>query len=145
MVEHDFNHLWNLQETFYQERPLMWVQNQNVLGLLERIKGEADECHEAITKCMVSSGYDNCVNLMTEDIRQEIADLLTFVMALGRCIGLTAPQLILDSIEKIGRNTARYAAIDWQDTTVNYDDQAEKSRGWDKRRKFSEQVYSMSV
>lgn len=145
MIEHDFNHLWNLQETFYKDRPLMWAQNQNVLSLLDRIKDEAEECKEAIVECMANASFDDCVDLMTENIRQEIADLLLFVMGLARCVGLQAPQLILDGITKIARNEGRYAAADFQDLSLNYDDQADKSRSWDKRRGFSKQFYASDV
>lgn len=141
MIERDFNHLWNLQEDFYVDRPLMWMQNQNVLSLLGRIRDEASECEEAITRCAQLNSVEHCIDLLNEDIRQEVADLLLFVMALAKCLGITGVEMVEDAITKIARNVSRYPAKDFKDLTTNYDDSAANSRSWDKRRKFSEQFY----
>lgn len=145
MQEFDFNHVWNLQETFYKDRPLMWKDNQNVINLLKRIEDEAQECKEEIEHCMKFLGPDQCVDLMDQQIRQEVSDLFLFVLALARCIGLQAPQVLSDAVDKIARNIGRYAAVDYQDSELMHTDQVEKSRGWDKRRGYTTQYYQIAV
>ena len=142
MIERDFDHLWNLQEIFYEDRPLMWAQNQNVLSLLDRIRDEATECQEAILKCAQSMDVSDCVDLLNEDIRQEVADSLLFVMGLAKCLGITGPEMVADAITKIARNMGRYPASEFKDLATNYDDIAANARSWDKRRRYSEQFYA---
>jgi NTP pyrophosphatase (non-canonical NTP hydrolase) len=140
-----FEKLWFLQENFYLDRGLMWLSNQNVLHLLARIEEEAHECREEIIKCMDSASLDTCINLMSQEIRQEVSDILLFTLALARCIGLTETEVMEDAIYKIARNTGRYLAKDFSDTTLNYDDQIEKSRSEDKRRGYTNSFYQIAA
>jgi NTP pyrophosphatase (non-canonical NTP hydrolase) len=140
-----FERVWETQENFYKDRPLMWSANQDVVTLLNRLRMETTECEEEITKCMAAAGTEGVVDLCAQQIRQEISDLFLFVTAIARCCGLSGTDLLADAMEKIARNMGRYNAQDFQDTTVNYDDQAEKSRSFDKRRGFTKDFYAIAA
>jgi len=138
-----FDHLWNLQELFYKDRPLMWLSNQNVFQLLEKLEDEAKECREEIAKCTEKAGLEGCLDLLNQDIRQEVSDLFLFVLAIAKCIGLESHDVINDAVDKTARNMSRYAASDWSDTTKSYGDMSDKSRSWDKHRGFTATYYQI--
>ena len=140
-----FDQLWGMQADFYADRPLMDLRNKDPLFLLSRIEEEAKECREAIEKCMCYSSLNECLDLLTDDIRQEVSDLFMFVLALARNIGSSPMLLINDAKEKIARNMGRYKSIDFRDTSDDFQDKVEKSRGEDKRRGFTKSFYSIDV
>lgn len=141
MSEFSFDHLWNLQEVFYLDRPLMKLANQDVLTLLSRLEEEAKECREAICACVAKTSVEDCVDLLNDDIRQEVSDLFLFVMGIARTIGLTNAEFITDAVDKIARNMCRYNASDFKDSSLGFSDQIDKSRSWDKRRGFTTSYY----
>jgi NTP pyrophosphatase (non-canonical NTP hydrolase) len=145
MFSPTFETLSEVQDRFYADRPLMWAANQNVLSLLERVEGEAQECREAIVGCMTLAGAGKSVDLCAQEIRDEISDLLLFVMALAKCCGLTSFELVADGMEKMAKSQCRYQAHDYQDMSANFQDAQEKSRGEDKRRGFTTQFYQIAA
>lgn len=142
-MDKTFDHLWNLQELFYEDRPLTFLSNQDILTLLKRLEDETHECRQEIIDCMKTSGMGECVNFLTDSIRQEVSDLFLFVLAIARCIGLTSPQVIADATEKVARNICRYPASNFQDVTDIYSDKTEASRTWDKKRRFTQSFYQI--
>ncbi len=140
-----FEKLWDVQGQFYADRPLMFASNGNVLSILDRLREEADECADAIRDCMATAGIDQCVDLLTQDVRQEVVDLMHFTIAIARIVGMDSQMLLTDSIDKFARNMGRYNAVDYQDLSVNFDDQQEKSRSDDKRRGFTKSFYDIAA
>ena len=123
----------------------MYANNQNVMSVLSRIEEESQECREAIQNCMKYAGAETCVDLLTQDIRQEVVDLLHFTMAIARLIGMDSQMLMSDAVEKFARNMARYPSSDFQDLSSDFGDQQEKSRSWDKRRGFTKDFYQIAA
>ncbi len=145
MKEFTFDHVWTVQELFYQDRDLMYKSNQDVRTLLKRLEEECVECGEEIQKCMVLAGVGGVVNLCAQEVRQEISDLFLFVIAIARCCGLTAQDILVDAVDKVARNTGRYQAKDYQDTTADFKDQQNKSRSEDKSRGFTTSFYQIAA
>lgn len=145
MKEMSFDHVWTVQELFYQDRQLMWHHNQDVRTLLKRLEEESAECYEEVEKCMALAGPEGTIDLCAQEIRQEISDLFLFVLAIARCCGLTSQDILVDAVEKVARNSARYLSKDYTDVTADFKDQQSKSRAEDKARGFTQSFYQIAA